>query len=126
MVGKFCICTLGGAILRFTIRLPTSNARRLARNAPSKRKPLPLELLDYLQNKPRLAVLRYEIRLNSIREIKRNLKLIGQDVEDISFRRLFSLEISRAILLRWWKEIFRAIPKMPLDSAATMNHCSVY
>lgn len=59
--------------------------------------------------------------LNSVREIKRSLQLIRQDVEDVSFRRLFSSEISRAILLYWWKEIFRTIPKMPLDSATMMN-----
>ena len=59
--------------------------------------------------------------LNSVREIKRSLQLIRQDVEDVSFRRLFSSEISRAILLYWWKEIFRTIPKMSLDSVTMMN-----
>ncbi len=80
-----------------------------------------LGILDSLQEKSKLAVLRYEIRLNSIREIKRNLQLIGQDAEDVSLRRLFSSEISRAILLYWWKEIFRTIPKMSLDSVTMMN-----
>ena len=61
-----------------------------------------LELLDSLQKKSKLAVLRYEIRLNSVREIKRNLQLIKQDIEDVSFRRLFSKQISQAILLHWW------------------------
>lgn len=80
-----------------------------------------LGLLDSLQEKSKLAVLRYEIRLNSIREIKRNLRLIGQDAEDVSLRRLFSSEISRAILLYWWKEIFRTIPKTPLDQTSVIN-----
>lgn len=80
-----------------------------------------LELLNSLQSKPRLAVLRYEIRLNSVREIKRNLQLIGQDAENVSLRKLFSEQIARAILLHWWQEIFKTIPKMPLDGETTMN-----
>jgi len=80
-----------------------------------------LGLLDSLRQKSKLAVLRYEIRLNSVREIRRNLRLIKQDVEDVSFRRLFSKQFSQAILLHWWREIFRTIPKIPLDSVTMMN-----
>lgn len=80
-----------------------------------------LGILDSLQEKSRLAVLRYEIRLNSVREIKRNLQLIGQDMEGVSFRRLFSKQISQAILLHWWQEIFRTIPKIPLDQTSVIN-----
>ncbi len=80
-----------------------------------------LGLLDSLQEKSKLAVLRYEIRLNSVREIKRNLQLIGQDMEGVSFRRLFSKQISQAILLHWWREIFRTIPKIPLDQTSVIN-----
>lgn len=36
-----------------------------------------LELLDYLQKKHNLSVLRFEIRLNSAREIRNNLKEVG-------------------------------------------------
>lgn len=80
-----------------------------------------LELLDYLQKKRNLAVLRFEIRLNSAREIRNNLKKIGLDDGDLSFKRLFSSDISRSILTHWWGEIYDKIPKALLDRDTPEN-----
>lgn len=80
-----------------------------------------LELLDYLQKKRDLAVLRFEIRLNSAREIRNNLKKIGLDDGDLSFKRLFSSDVSRPILTHWWEEIYNKIPKALLDRDTPEN-----
>lgn len=80
-----------------------------------------LELLDYLQKKQNLAVLRFEIRLNSAREIRNNLRKVGLGDEDLSFKRLFSSSISKSILLQWWNEIYNRIPKMPLGNDTLEN-----
>lgn len=80
------------------------------------------KLLFSLQSKPKLAVLRYEIRLNSVREIRANLTKIGQDTSDLSFQRLFSADISKSILLYWWDKMLSALPKAPLDSMDTIEN----
>ena len=80
-----------------------------------------IQLLDALSKRHNLSVLRFEIRLNGVNEIKRNLVKIGEDKSDISFRHLFSSKISQAILLNWWHEIFNQIPKAPLDNETVEN-----
>lgn len=80
-----------------------------------------LELLDYLQKKRNLAILRFEIRLNSAREIRNNLKKIGLDNSDLSFKRLFLSDISRFVLTHWWEEIYNKIPKALLDCDTPEN-----
>lgn len=74
-----------------------------------------LNLLDSIQSKRNLAVLRFEIRLNSKKEIRNALKKVDLDSKDLSFRRMFSSNLSRKVLLYWWGQIFQAIPKAPLD-----------
>ena len=78
-------------------------------------------LFDLFEEKKQLSVLRFEIRLNGVKEIKSNLVKIGQDADDLSFERMFSSDISRNILLYWWNEIFSRIPKAPLDNETIEN-----
>lgn len=80
-----------------------------------------LDLLDYLQKRRNLAVLRFEIRLNSAKEIRSNLRKVGLNDQDLSFKNLFSLDTSRLILMHWWKEIYERIPKAPLDHETPEN-----
>ncbi len=74
-----------------------------------------LSLLDWLQSKRNLAVLRFEIRLNGVKEIRANLARTGIETDNLTFRQMFSSEISQKILLYWWNQILSAIPKAPLD-----------
>ncbi len=78
-------------------------------------------LFDALKAENNLSVLRFEVRLNSSREIKNNLRKIGESDDDLTFKRLFSSEISKKILRHWWKIIYDKIPKTPLDKETTWN-----
>lgn len=78
-------------------------------------------LFDLFEKKRQLAVLRFEVRLNGVKEIKNNLTKIGQNTDDLTFKRMFSSEISRSILLNWWNEVFAKIPKAPLDNETVEN-----
>lgn len=74
-----------------------------------------LSLLDELDKHRSTTVARFEIRLNSMKKIRNELKAIGS-TSDITFRELFSTDISRKILLRHWGNIFDLIPKALLDT----------
>lgn len=78
-------------------------------------------LFDLFEKKRQLAVLRFEVRLNGVKEIKNNLVKIGQSTDDLTFKRMFSSEISKSILLNWWNEVFAKIPKAPLDNETVEN-----
>lgn len=78
-------------------------------------------LFDFFEKKRRIAVLRFEVRLNGVKEIKSNLEKVGQNTDDLTFKKMFSSEISKAVLLNWWEEIFNKIPKTPLDDKTTAN-----
>lgn len=86
-----------------------------------KERPAQTNLFDLFDEHRNLSVLRFEVRLNGVKEIRNNLIKIGQSANDLSFKRLFSSETSRAILLNWWGEVFDKIPKAPLDDATIEN-----
>jgi len=79
-----------------------------------------LNLLDELEKQKTVTVARLEIRLNGVAKLRKELKVIGVDSTDLSFRKLFSTDISRRVLLRHWQNIFDGLPKAPfavIDSA---------
>lgn len=78
-------------------------------------------LFDLFEKKQKLAVLRFEVRLNGVKEIKNNLTKNGFETDNLTFNRMFSSEISKSILLSWWNEVFAKIPKTPLDSETVEN-----
>lgn len=78
-------------------------------------------LFDLFEKKRKLAVLRFEVPLNGVKEIKNNLAKNGFETDNLTFRRMFSSEISRSILLSWWNEVFAKIPKAPLDDETVEN-----
>ena len=78
-----------------------------------------LSLLDELEKQKTVTVARLEIRLNGVAKLRKELNLVGVDSTDLSFRTLFSTNISRKVLLRHWQNIFDGLPKAPfvaLDS----------
>ena len=78
-------------------------------------------LFDLFEKKQKLAVLRFEVRLNGVKEIKNNLSKNGLETNDLTFKRMFSSEISKSVLLNWWNEVFAKIPKAPLDNETVEN-----
>ncbi len=72
-------------------------------------------LLDGLEKQKRVTVARFEIRFNGLRKIRSELKAIGNTC-DTTFKELFSLDISRKVLLRHWEALFDRIPKALLDT----------
>lgn len=79
-----------------------------------------LNLLDELEKQKTVSVARFEIRLNGVTKLRKELATIGVDNTDLSFRALFNTDISRKVLLRHWNNIFDEIPKAPfavIDSA---------
>ena len=76
--------------------------------------------IKYFDQNKDLSVLRFEIRLNGVKQIKAQLEKSDQKKELI-FKELFSTEVSQAILMTWWKEIFSRLPKAPLDSNTIEN-----
>lgn len=79
-----------------------------------------LSLLDELEKQKMVSVARFEIRLNGIAKLRKELNVIGVDSTDLSFHTLFNADISRKVLLRHWQNIFDELPKAPfavIDSA---------
>lgn len=74
-----------------------------------------ISLLDKLDNQKRVTVARFEVRLNGVRKIRSELIAIGS-ASGITFKELFSIEISRKLLLRHWNNVFDRIPKALLDT----------
>ncbi len=74
-----------------------------------------MKLLEELEKQKALTIARFEVRLNGVRKIKSELTSTGIKT-DLSFKEMFSSEISKKILLRHWGNIFAKIPKSALDT----------
>ncbi len=70
-----------------------------------------LSLLDELEKQKTVSVARFEIRINGLAKLRKELEAVGADSSDLSFRHLFSTVTSRKILLRHWDNIFDLLPK---------------
>ena len=69
--------------------------------------------MDELEKQKTVTVARFEIRLNGVAKLRKELKVVGVDSTDLSFRTLFCTNISRKVLLRHWQNIFDGLPKAP-------------
>lgn len=79
-----------------------------------------MDLLDKLLQKRNITVARFEIRINSIRKIRKELEEISV-FGDTTFRELFSADISGKLLLKHWQNIFDRIPKAQAIEDTTEN-----
>jgi len=79
-----------------------------------------MDLLDSLEADKSVSVARFEVRLNSVRKIRSELKAAGF-FGGTTFRELFSTTISGKILLSHWTQVFTKIPKVSLDSDNATN-----
>lgn len=79
-----------------------------------------MSLLDSLEANKSLSVARFEVRLNSVRKIRSEMKAIDF-FGGITFRELFSSAISGKVLLSHWTQVFTKIPKISLDSDNPVN-----
>lgn len=120
--GQICHLHTSGRDIAFYDKISDLKRSKISeKRSVEKDNKIQIQLLDALSKRHNLSVLRFEIRLNGVNEIKRNLVKIGEDKSDLSFRHLFSSKISQAILLNWWHEIFNQIPKAPLDDETVEN-----
>ncbi len=80
-----------------------------------------MNLLDDLLQKRHISIARFEIRINSAKKIRKELKEVGV-FGDTTFYELFSTDISRKLLLKHWGNIFDRIPKAQVidDTAENM------
>ena len=69
-------------------------------------------ILDDIGQVNDFSVLRYEVRMNSVRALQHNFRDIGK--EDLVFSKLFDVELSRQLLVKHW-EVF----------SSQMNHLSL-
>ena len=60
-----------------------------------------------------LSVLRYEIRINGVKALERNFKDIPSD--ELTFKRLFSSELCKQVLLMQWEVFLKQIDYLSLD-----------
>lgn len=77
-------------------------------------------LLDLLETKKSLTVPRFEVRLNSVRKIRAEQKEVGF-IGGITFRELYSTDLSCKILLKHWNTIFTRIPKAEAIAGTAEN-----
>jgi len=77
-----------------------------------------LNLIDELEKHKSLTVARYEIRLNGMRKIRKELKAVNAE-EDLRLCTLFSSDISKKILLHHWQNILDRIPKSEVGANTT-------
>lgn len=82
-----------------------------------------MDLLNTLLEKRSLSIARFEIRINSLRKIRAELKSVGV-FGGITFHELYSSDISRKLLLKHWGNVFDRIPKAPAI-ADTVEHMLV-
>lgn len=68
-----------------------------------------LKLVEEFEKNQNISVFRYEIRLNSMAKIRKELTAVGVS-DDIRFCKVFSTDISRKVLLRHWENITASIP----------------
>jgi len=80
-----------------------------------------LSLLDELDKKKTVSVARFEVRINGVAKLRKELEVIGVDSTDLRFRSLFNTDISRKALLRHWKNIFDELPKAPYATLDTVE-----
>lgn len=80
-----------------------------------------MNLLDELLQKRNLSIARFEIRINSVRKIRKELEEVDVFC-GTTFCELFSTDISRKLLLKHWGNIFDRIPKAQVidDTAENM------
>ena len=69
-----------------------------------------LKLVKEFKKYPNVSVFRYEIRLNTMAKIRKELRAIGAD-DDLQFSKLFTSDISKRILSTHWEKITSWVPK---------------
>ena len=69
-----------------------------------------MDLLDELLMQRSLSIARFEIRINSVRKIRKELESVGV-FGGTTFFELFNTDTSRKLLLKHWGNIFDRIPK---------------
>jgi hypothetical protein len=74
---------------------------------------LQVGILDVVGTVTDFSVLRFEVRINGIRALQHNFKSIRK--EDLVFRKLFSAELSRNVLLEHWGIFSNQIDYLSLD-----------
>lgn len=79
-----------------------------------------MNLLDDLLQKRSISIARFEIRINSVRKIRAELKAVGV-LGGITFQELYSTDISRNLLLRHWNNVFDRIPKAQTITGTAEN-----
>jgi len=80
-----------------------------------------LSLLDELEKQKTVTVARFEIRINGVAKLRKELEVIGVDSTDLRFCSLFRTDIARKVLLRHWKNIFDELPKAPYATLDTVE-----
>ncbi len=70
-----------------------------------------LKLVEEFENNPNISVFRYEIRLNGMEKIRKELVSVGES-DELRFSHVFSSDISRRILLSHWEKITSEIPNI--------------
>ncbi len=80
-----------------------------------------MDLLDELLKQRSLSIARFEIRINSVRKIRKELESVGI-FGGTTFFELFNTDTSRKLLMKHWGNIFDRIPKAQVidDTAENM------
>lgn len=87
-----------------------AQAKTSERRSHEKHNYTQLKLVDEFEKNPNVSVFRYEIRLNGMEKIRKELVAIGES-DELRFSHVFSSDISRRILLNHWEKITSEIPK---------------
>lgn len=74
-----------------------------------------MKIIDTFDKNSAITVARFEVRINGLKKIRRELANAGITC-DTTFREMFSSNNSRKIMLKHWNHIFERIPKGLLDS----------
>lgn len=72
-------------------------------------------IFEVLDRKKPISVMRYEIRLNGKKKIRDSLSSVNCD-KPLTFKNVYSEDISKKILESHWKRFFDTIPKLNLDT----------
>lgn len=86
-------------------------AKKSDKRAIEKDNAIQLNILDALEQRKRLEVLRMEVRLNNRQKMKQLFKTLKIDKE-LTFQSLFSSNISQQVLLHYIDELERQRPKL--------------
>ena len=79
-----------------------------------------LSLIDELEKRRGLAVLRFEVRLNGKKKIREELHKLGMD-DPLTLESLFKADIAKKILMSRWSNIYDRIPKCDLDDSSSLQ-----